>query len=179
MDESIQDVPEVLETPEAEIIEEPAEEAPEESAEDRIARLEKEKEELESKNKQLYARVKKEETKADAPSTDIQLSPKDMLALSEHKVSSQDFDEVAEYAKYKKVPIHEALQDKTLKTILETKAEERRTAQATSTGRSARGTTKVSGEDMLRKAETTGELPDSEEGMAEIIRAKMARSRSH
>ncbi|RJQ33888.1 hypothetical protein C4568_03745 [Candidatus Parcubacteria bacterium] len=171
MDENNQDGSEVLETTE-EVAEETIE-TPEESAEDRLTRIEAEKAELEAKNKQLYERAKKaEEAKKAEPSNETNLSPKDFLALTEHKVSSEDFDEVIRVAKILDKPVHEALRDATLKTILEQRTEERRTASATNTRGSSRGAAKVSGDDLLRRAEATGEVPDSDEGMRALALAR-------
>lgn len=175
-----QDVPEVLETPEEEMeitVEEPiTEETPvedTESSEDKIARLEKEKTDLESKNKQLFERAKKQEVKI--PSKELKLSPKDYLALTESKISTEDFDEVTEFASFKKLSISEALKNPTLKTIIAERVDERKTAAATQIRGGARGGSKNSGEEILRKAESTGEVPDSDEGMKALVEARMAR----
>lgn len=180
MEDTTQDAPEVLETPEEEIELDLEEDKPEEDVEA-----------LKEKNRQLYARAKKAEgfeqvdgkwvKKAQAPATepsqDVTLSPKDVIALS--KVHDDDIDQVMEWAKFKGVSIAEALKDQTLSQILNVNEETRKTALATQTGRSGRASSKVSGEDLLRKAEQTGEIPTTEEGMAEIIRAKMARTATH
>ena len=107
------------------------------------------------------------------PSNDF--SMKDALAFQEAGVTSEDYDEVVRVAKILDKPIAEALKDTTLKTILETRKEERTTANATQTRGGARGTSKVSGEDLLSKAQRTGEVPETDEGMQAIFAAKMAR----
>jgi hypothetical protein len=83
---------------------------------------------------------------------------------------------VQEFASYKKLSIAEALNHQTLKTILADKAEERRTARATET-RSPRGIAKSSGEDILRKAEREGEVPETQDGLRALVEARMARRR--
>lgn len=103
------------------------------------------------------------------------LSPKDYLALQESKVTSEDFDEVLRVSKILGKPITEALKDSTMKSILETRNEERRSAAAAHTGGGSRGTSQVKGEDLLSKAEQTGEVPDTDEGMRELFKAKLAR----
>lgn len=103
------------------------------------------------------------------------LSPKDTLALYEHKVSSEDYDEVVRVSKALNKPISEALKDPILKTILEKSSAERKTANATATGPSTRGANKLDGDTLLRKAEMTGEVPDSKEGMDAIVEARMKR----
>lgn len=161
------DAPEVLET--QEVAEETTQETPNETADERDARIA----ELEEKNKQLFERAKKAEAAKKAEPSNDNLSTKDVLALTEAKVSSQDFDEVVRVAQILGKPVSEALQDKTLKTILETRAEERRSAAATNTGRSPRGTSTQSGADLLRRAETTGEVPDSADGLRALAEARL------
>jgi len=150
-------------------------------------------ERLEAQNKQLFERAKKAEgfekvdgkwvkkTKAaPAPAAapvepSNNLSTKDVLALTQAGVTADDFDEVERVAKILGKPILEALQDKTLKSILKERADERKTAEVTHTRGGARGTAKVSDADILAKAER-GEVVDSEEGMQAIRRARQARN---
>ena len=129
--------------------------------------------ELEEKNKQLFERAKKAEAAKKVEPSNDNLSTRDVLALTEAKISSQDFDEVVRVAQILNKPVSEALQDKTLKTILETRAEERRSAAATNTGRSPRGTSTQSGADLLRRAETTGEVPESADGLRALAEARL------
>jgi len=167
------DAPEVLETQETD---ETTVSQPEENAEDRLARLEQEKADLESKNKQLFERAKKAEEakKTDtAPSQDLAITPKDYLALTEHKVSAEDFDEVAEFARFKGISVAEALKQPVMKTILTEKAEERRTAQATAT-KSGRGTTKPNDDDLMRRASSGESL--GEDSIAALAKARHARN---
>lgn len=169
---------EVQETTEK-VAEETTQETPETLTPEQIADLKK-KADASSQNyerlKKAEAEVKemKEKLKGVVPSNEPTLSPKDLLALNEASVSSEDFDEVVRVAKLLDKPIHQALKDTTLKTILETRVSERKTAAATQT-RSARGATKVTGEDLLLKAERTGEVPDTDEGMQELFKARLAR----
>jgi hypothetical protein len=169
MENENMDVQEVPETPET------VEETTEETEQSPEADLEKEElrqklEESESKRRQLIERLKK------TPKPEISLSNMDVLALAKASVDAEDMDEVIEFAKFKKISVSEALKNPTLKTILNDKAEERKTAQATQT-RSPRGTTKTSGEDLLRKAELSGEVPTTDEGIQAIIKARMDRRR--
>lgn len=177
MDEPNKDAPEVLETPEteAEAVETPevvVEETPDER-DARIAELEKKAAELESKNKQLYERAKKAETKPAAEPSQDGLTNKDVLFLAKADIHEDDIDEVLEWAKFKKVPVSDAY--KQMKDVLDVRAEQRKTAAATQTGKSSRGTSKVSGDDLLSKAERTGEVPDTAEGMTELFKARLAR----
>ncbi len=112
----------------------------------------------------------------EAPQPANGLSPRDFLALKDSNITADDFDEVQDFAKYKGIPIAEALGHPTLKNILNDRAEERRTARATET-KSPRGLAKTSSEDMLRKAESSGEVPETMEGMRALAEARMARRR--
>lgn len=171
--ENQQDAPEVLETPETvvETVETPAEET---QTDEEKEQLKKKLEEIEKKNKQLYERLKKAEQVPSKVENTDELSSKDLLAIMNASVSEDDLDEVIEFAKYKKISVAEALKNSTLKSILSDKASERKTAAATQT-RSARGTSKVSGSDILAKAERTGEVPDDEEGLNALFQARLAR----
>lgn len=107
-----------------------------------------------------------------------ELTPKDVFALMNAKVAEEDIEQVAEYAKFKKISVAEALKSTVVKTMLEESQEQRATAQATQTKGSPRGTSKVSGEDILSKAEKTGELPESEEDIQKLFLARQARRKS-
>lgn len=133
-----------------------------------------ERDDFETKNKQLYERAKKAETKA--PSNDSDLSPRDVVLLMENKVAAEDIDDVVQAAAILKKPLAEALKSNVVRTLLAEKAEERRTANATQTRTTARGSSKVSGEELLAKAESTGEVPDTDEGMAALVAARQARN---
>lgn len=173
--EPTNDAPEVIETPveEAPV---PEADAPEEvEADVRDAKIA----ELEDKNKKLFARAKAaEEAKKAIPQATVseaQYSPKDYLALMSAGVTAEDFEEVERVAKILGKPIAETLADKTMKSILSERQEERKTASVAHTRGGARGTSKVSGEDLLAKAERTGEVPDDTKGMNDLFMARMAR----
>lgn len=124
--------------------------------------------------KAIATRASKKAKEGVAP--EIGLSAKDFLALRDANVSAEDFDEVQEFASWKKISFADALANPTLKAILRDRTEERRTAQATET-KSPRGIARSSGEDLLQKAEKTGEIPTTDEGLAAIIKARMERKR--
>lgn len=168
--ENDQDVPVVLETPEEPVEEQTVEETPEApQTDEEKEQLKAKVAELESKNKQLYERAKKQKEVAKEDG----LSNKDVLFLAKADIHQDDLDEVLDWAKFKKVPVNEAY--KQLKDTLDVRAEQRKTAAATQTRGSARGASKVSGEDLLTKAERTNEVPDTDEGMAELFKARLAR----
>lgn len=150
---------EVLETTETE---EETVETPDEEKE----ALKREKEELENKNKQLYERLKKAETKT----SDDGLSSKDVIFLAKTDIHEEDIAEVTELAKLKKISVAEAY--KYLKPVLDVRAEERKTAQATQT-KGGRGTTTEKPEDILRRA-SQGQLPQDDAGIEALTAAREA-----
>jgi len=166
---------EVLETTEEEV--EEVEEEEVEEDDELIALREKaaKVDELEAKNKKLYKRLKDEEEKEKQVVGGM--SAKDFIALNDAKVTAEDFDEVQSFADWKNISITEALADKRLRTILKDNAEERRTAQATET-KSPRGVAKSSNEEVLLKAERTGEVPTTDEGVRALAEARMARRKA-
>lgn len=99
-------------------------------------------------------------------------STKDLVALMNAKVSEEDIGEVEEFARFKKISIAEALKSTTVQSILRDKAEQRKTAEATNTGSSRRSTSKVSDEFLVSNARS-GKLPENEEDIQRLIRAKM------
>lgn len=160
--DDITDAPEVLETPaEHETADQPVspDAAPELTAEEQVASLQKEKSDLEKKNKQLFERAKKAE--AAVPKEDG-ITAKDTLALVGAGITiEEDIDEVVAFAGYRKVSVVEALKDKTLQSILTERKEERKTASASNT-KSARGTSKATGADLIERARSGGEIPESD-----------------
>lgn len=171
MEPEITDAPEVLETPaDPEPTPEPETLTPE-AIEELKAKAAK-ADELEAKNKQLFERAKKAEEKKPEPTEG--LTAKDALTLAKADIHEDDIEDVLSWAKFKNIPVADALKDPTMKTTLSIRAEERRSALATQTG-SGRGAQKVAGEDLLRKAELTGEVPDTAEGMNAIFEARQAR----
>lgn len=127
-------------------------------------RAKKAEADLKEARKQLEGTVQSKDT----------LSTMDVLALAKAGIEDDDMDLVTKFAKLQEMTVKDALKDTTLKAILDTKAEERRTAATAHTKGGARGTSKVTGEDLLRKAETTGEVPTSTEGMQALFIARRA-----
>lgn len=106
-----------------------------------------------------------------------EFSPKDYLALSQAGVPAEDLDEVTDFAKFKGITLAEALKTPYIKTTLKERAEERQTAQATNTGAGRPGTSKPSGESLLEKFSYKGEIPDTDEGIAELVKARIDQKR--
>lgn len=118
---------------------------------------------------------------SDAPEKSVKsdaLSPKDYLALTEAKVSAQDFDEVVRISKILGKPIADALSDKTMRVILAERAEERKTADATQVNRGGRPAPRPKGEEILAKV-LQGEVPESDADVDKAVDAYFARRRGN
>lgn len=103
--------------------------------------------------------------------TNETLTPKDLMALMNAKVHEEDIEEVQEYARFKKISLAEALNISVIKTLLSEKAEQRKVADATNVGVTKRSPSKESDETLLRNA-SKGELPDTDEGLERLVRAR-------
>lgn len=175
MENETQDGAEVLETQQpVESQEETTQETQEEAnpSED-IAELKRRAalaDELEKKNKQLYERVKKSE--GSSKSKELGLGTNDILYLAKADIAPEDVDEVVTYANKMGVTISEA--HKFFKPILDVRAEQRRTSEATQM-RGGRGSAKQTGEDLLQKAERNGDVPATDEGIRALAEARHAR----
>lgn len=129
--------------------------------------------ELEEKNKKLYARLKKGEVKEEK--VDSSITAKDVLILSGAGYThEEDIETIEKWSKFNGISIRDALQDSTLKTVLATKAEERKTAQATSSKGGARGVATPSADVILSEA-SKGKLPEKEDDIAKLAQARMAK----
>ena len=126
-------------------------------------------------NYKIRAEKAEAKAKGEVKVEEQSLTTKDALALVNAKVSNEDYDEVIRVSKVLGKTIGEALKDKTMLTILNERVEERRTAEATLIGKQKRGSSKNTGEDILDKAEKTGEVPEDEEGMQKLFQARLAR----
>ena len=149
----------------------------EESVEEIKSKLEEsEKARIKAEENYLNQRIRAE--KAEKGNKDFkpiqktgELSTRDAITLMKANVPEEDIDEVVEYAKFKKLPLSDALKDSVVKSILADKAEMRRTAEASNTGSARRGSSKVSNESLLEKA-SKGEMPDSQEDIERLWRAR-------
>lgn len=99
-----------------------------------------------------------------------EFTPQEIIALG--RLHEDDVDRVLRWAKANGQKINEALKDDDLKTILQKREEERKTAVATQTKGGARGSAKVSHDDLLQKA-ANGELPESEADINKLAEARL------
>lgn len=109
------------------------------------------------------------EPKAEPKGESKDLTSKDTIALINAKVHEDDIDEVVEYAKFKGTSVSEVLKSSVIKGLLTERSEHRATAEATNTGKTRPGTTRASGETLLKKASKTGEMPDRAEDLDALL----------
>lgn len=175
--EETKDESQVLETETTEEATETAEEATAETQVEEDIEAIKAKaakvDDLEKKNKQLFERVKKAESKTE-PSDELSVT--DAVVLMQAGVKADHFKEVTQAAKVLKMSIPEALNTNVVKAILAQKTEEEKTANATIVKAPARGTTKVTGHQVLEKFEN-GSLPESDAEFAALAEARMFRNK--
>lgn len=125
-------------------------------------------EELANNYKARAEKAEKLGKKGETEPNEDSLSTKDLYALMTAQVPQDDVDEVVKASKILNVSIQEALKDPTVQTILEKRAEYRKTAQATNTGIARPSTKKVTDEEILSKA-SKGELPEKGSDEAERL----------
>lgn len=164
-------------TPEV-IVEETPEVLPEEETIDDVKAKLAKAEEIAENQRIRAEKAEKKQEKVVPSQESSELTPKDVYALMNAKVAEEDIEQVADYAKFKKISVAEALKSTVVKTMLEESVEQRTTANATQTRGGARGTSKVSGEDILSQAEKTGELPESTEDIQKLFLARQARRKN-
>lgn len=143
---------------------------------------------IESSNKQLFARLKKAQgfelkdgtwvkkeaaqKPAEQPTNKTSkqdLSQADIFTLVKADVHQEDIAEIQDYATLKGVSIAEALATPFMKGILADKAEQRRIADGTHTNDgSARNSGKVSDETLIANAQK-GVMPDNDADLERLI----------
>ncbi len=100
-----------------------------------------------------------------------ELSTKDIYALMEAKVPELDIEKVQEIATLKGITVSDALKLPLTKQILSDEVEQRTTASAANVGSSKRGSSRISDEVLLSKAQK-GELPDSVEDLMRLAKIR-------
>ena len=96
------------------------------------------------------------------------LSSVDTIAIIKANVHEDDIEEVIKASKLLGKSISETLKDSTFKTILNTREEERKTAEATNTNTAKPGTKQVSG-DELKQNLSKGQVPEKGSKEAEDL----------
>jgi hypothetical protein len=170
------DTQEVTATEEVQVITEEAgeqevqeTEKPIETPEQKVARLRRQ---LEREEKKLGI-TKPEVVKKPIPKQEQQnsLSQTDLYALMRNNVAEEDVQEVVDYAKLKRVSVSEALKSSIVKSIIQEKEEMRKTALATHTGVTKKGSAKTTDDQLVSKAQK-GEIPESEEEIQRLYRIR-------
>ena len=105
------------------------------------------------------------------PVEDKGLSVMDGVLIAKADVHEEDVELVLKWAKLNGVTVKEALADKTLKTVLREKKEERTTAETTQTKGTGRSPAKVTGDDLLEAARK-GKVPESQEEIDKLVAAQ-------
>lgn len=118
-------------------------------------------------------KAKEPEEKAQVTKKDSDLSTMDIIALSKANLEQEDMAVALEYAKFKNITVAESLKSPVVKATIQENVEMRNTAQATNTGGARRQTGKVSDETLLSNAKK-GIMPDSDEEMERLVKARRA-----
>lgn len=136
----------------------------------RTANFQKEHWREKATNKDVDNQPKPKETAK--PSKLKELSDTDIIAVLKADIDQEDIEEVKDFAAYKKIPVSEALKNSGLKNILAARKEERATAAATNTSSSRRSASKISDDTLLGRAQK-GEMPDSDDEIQRLVKARI------
>lgn len=140
---------------------------------------------LKQKNQELYEQLKKAKgffrdkegkwVKKEVIQPEMQLSDDlsktELYSLVKANVPDEDVEEVKAYARSHKITATEALKREEVKAILKVRDEYRKTADASSTGSTRRGSSKISDDTLLSNASKMN-LPDSDEDIQRLILAR-------
>jgi len=97
------------------------------------------------------------------------LTPEEVLVLVGANITQkEDIAEAVAYARYKKIPLDEALKSNVVKNTLKENKEFRDTANATNVAKSGKPSSKVSGEDLHEKF-LQGDIPEGGEDLKKVI----------
>jgi len=145
-------------------------------AEEELARRKKaehnQKIRAEKAERALKSGASTKEDKPDTNSNQLNLSALDTIALMKANIEDEeDINEVIEYARFKKIPISQALKSTVIRASLEEKAEQRKSALAMATKTNRSSVQKPTEEILISKAQK-GEMPDSEDDIAKLYRAR-------
>jgi hypothetical protein len=119
-------------------------------------------------------RTEKTEVSKVAPKKQSDLSTSDIIAISKANIEAEDVEDVLDYAKFKGISVMEALKSPVVKATLSQKDELRKTAQATNTGTSRRGSASITDGQLMANAEK-GIMPESDEDFKRLASLRMKR----
>ena len=153
----------------------PQEEAqPEVNLEEKLAELEK-KLATTVAQKEHWREEAAKAKKAPAPTPTMNLSPGDMLAVQQAKITeADDMDRVAWFADSNGISLREALVHPEMKAILALREEQRRVAVATNVESVRRGSVKINDETLLQNA-SMGKIPTADDEIEALVSAKFKR----
>ena len=128
------------------------------------------KEKERAENQKIRAEKAEKLAKQKPSETSKQVTPElDNATLARiYGIEEEDFEEVLDMAKFKKLSIAETLKLGATKAILAEKAEFRKTAEVSNTGNARRGASKVS-DDVLLKNLEEGKIPEAGSEEAERL----------
>lgn len=101
------------------------------------------------------------------------LSVKDIAALVKHNVAEDDYEEVFDYARLKKISVSEALKSPIIQAILKEKAEARQSAALAAIGDKVQRPSTPSPSELLKRAEEAGELPEDDESIRALVEERL------
>lgn len=107
----------------------------------------------------------------DKPGSEPKLSLEDSARLLEMKIPVDNWKVVTDYAEFKGIPIKEALGNSIVKGELKAIQEEQQTSGASASGKARRGSSKISGDAVLREARK-GNFDDSDEAIDALLEAR-------
>ncbi len=112
-----------------------------------------------------------------APTKQSDLTVADIIAISNAKIEeNEDIEKVTKWAKFNQISISEAIKSSEMKAYLSGKDELRKTAQATSTGTSRRGSASITDGQLLANAEK-GIMPESDADYDRLAELRLKRNR--
>jgi hypothetical protein len=114
-------------------------------------------------------------SETETPTNSDGLSTMDVLSLVD--VPKEDREYLADEAKDRGKSISELLKDPYMKVVLQAKAEERTTAEATNTVTTKKGTRRDSDATLLDNFEK-GIVPESQEGIEKLVKAQLEARRA-
>lgn len=110
-----------------------------------------------------------------APTKQSDLTVADIIAISNAKIEeNDDIEKVTKWAKFNQISISEAIKSSEMKAYLSGKDELRKTAQATSTGTSRRGSASITDGQLISNAEK-GIMPESDEDFKRLAALRWKR----
>jgi len=140
-------------------------------AEDKDKLIETLKAQKEHWKKKANEKPQPKEEKPEAKESKDGLSQTDLYALVKNDVHEDDISDVQDYARMKGIPVKEALKSQFVQSLLNDKNEKRNTAKATNTKPNRSGQQTVSEETLMANARK-GEMPEKDEDMEKIVKAR-------